>query len=151
MERKIITVNRKAGRDYEIIESFEVGMVLTGTEVKSLRGGHMSLKDSYAAVQDGEMFLINAHISPYSHGNLQNHEPVRERKLLLHKSEIKRLTGKTEEKGLTLIPLKVYFLRGRAKVELALARGKKHHDKRDAIKRRDADREIERELKHKQY
>jgi len=129
----------------------EVGMVLKGTEVKSLREGRMNLKDSYAIVQHGEMFLMNAHISPYSHGNLQNHDPLRERKLLLHKSEIKRLTGKTQEKGLTLVPLKVYFSRGRVKVELALAKGKRHHDKREIIKRRDAEREIERELKHRQY
>ncbi len=151
MGKKLIAVNRKAGRDYEVLESFEAGMVLTGTEVKSLREGRMSLKDSYARVQTGEMFLVNAHISPYSHGNIQNHDPVRERKLLLHKSEIKRLIGKTEEKGLTLIPLKVYFSRGRAKVELALARGKRSHDKRETIRRRDVEREIQRELKSKQY
>lgn len=151
MGKKLIAVNRKAGRDYEILESFEAGMVLKGTEVKSLREGHMSLKDSYARMQSGEMFLVNAHISPYSHGNLQNHDPLRERKLLLHKSEIKRLIGKTEEKGLTLIPLKVYFSRGCAKVELALARGKRSHDKRETIRRRDAEREIQRELKRKQY
>ena len=151
MDKKIIAVNRKAGRDYDIIESFEVGMVLKGTEVKSLREGRMSLKDSYAMVQHGEMFLMNAHISPYSHGNLQNHDPLRERKLLLHKSEIKRLTGKTEERGLTLVPLKVYFFKGRVKVELALAKGKRHHDKRETIKRRDAERDIERELKQRQH
>jgi SsrA-binding protein len=151
MDKKIITVNRKAGRDFEIIESFEVGVVLKGTEVKSLREGRISLKDSYAMIQNGELFLLNAHISPYSHGNLQNHDPLRERKLLVHKSEIKRLTGKTEEKGLTLIPLKVYFSKGRVKLELALAKGKRHHDKRETIKRRDAEREIERELKYRQY
>jgi SsrA-binding protein len=151
MERKLVVHNRKARRDYEILESFEAGMALKGTEVKSLREGRMSLKDSYATVQNGEVFLLNAHISPYSHGNVQNHDPLRERKLLLHKSEIKRLTGKTEERGLTLIPLKVYFLKGRVKVELALARGKRHHDKRETIKRRDAEREIERELKRRQY
>jgi len=151
MSKKTIAVNRKARRDYEIIEFFEAGMVLKGTEVKSLREGRINLKDSYAMVRQGEMFLLNAHISPYSHGNLQNHDPLRDRKLLLHKSEIKRLTGKTEEKGLTLVPLKVYFSNGRVKVELALAKGKRHHDKRDTIKRRDAEREIERELKHRQY
>lgn len=122
-------------------------MALCGTEVKSLREGKANLKDSYAKIRAGEVFLVNAHISPYSHGNVQNHEPLRERKLLLHKAEIKRLTGKTEEKGLTLIPLKVYFERGRAKVELALARGKREYDKRETIKRRDLQREIERELK----
>jgi SsrA-binding protein len=151
MEKKLIAVNRKARRDYEILESLEAGLVLKGTEVKSLREGRMSLKDSYATVHDGEMYLLNAHISPYSHGNAFNHEPVRERKLLLHKAEIKRLTGKIEEKGLTLVPMRVYFLRGHAKVELALARGKRHHDKRETIKRRDAERDIERELKRRQY
>lgn len=150
MGDKTVAVNRKARRDYQILESFEAGMMLRGTEVKSLRDGHMSLKDSYAKVENGEVFLINAHISPYSHGNVQNHDPLRERKLLLHKSEIRRLTGKTEEKGLTLVPLKVYFVRGRAKVELGLARGKREYDKREVIKRRDADREVRRELKNKQ-
>jgi SsrA-binding protein len=147
MGEKIIAINRKARHDYEILESFEAGMALTGTEVKSLREGRVNLKDSYARVENGEVFLVNSHISPYSHGNIQNHEPLRERKLLLHKSEIKRLRGKTEERGLTLVPLKIYFVRGRAKVELALARGKKQYDKREQIKRRDADREIEREFK----
>ncbi len=147
MSQKIVAVNRKARRDYEILESFEAGMALSGTEVKSLREGKANLKDSYAKILGGEVFLVNAHISPYSHGNVQNHEPLRDRKLLLHKAEIKRLTGKTEEKGLTLIPLKLYFERGRAKVELALARGKREYDKRETIKRRDLQREIERELK----
>lgn len=147
MSQKIVTVNRKARRDYDILESIEAGMALRGTEVKSLREGKVNLKDSYAMVRSGEVFLVNAHISPYSHGNVQNHEPLRDRKLLLHKAEIKRLTGKTQEKGLTLIPLKVYFERGRAKVELALARGKREYDKRETIKRRDLQREIERELK----
>jgi len=126
-------------------------MVLKGTEVKSLREGRINFKDSYAKVQDGEVFLVNAHISPYSHGNVQNHDPLRERKLLLHKSEIKRLTGKTVEKGLTLVPLSVYFVGGRVKVELALARGKRRGDKRETIKRRDAQREVERELKLRQH
>ena len=151
MARKIIAVNRKARRDYEILESFEAGIVLTGTEIKSLREGRINFKDSYARVQGGEVFLVNAHISPYSHGNVQNHDPLRERKLLLHKSEIKRLRGKTEEKGLTLVPLQAYFIRGRAKVELALARGKARYDKRETIKRRVTQREVERELKQKQY
>ena len=151
MGKKIIAVNRKARRDYEIIESLEAGMVLKGTEVKSLREGRINFKDSYAKVQDGEVFLVNAHISPYSHGNLQNHDPLRERKLLLHKSEIKRLTGKTVEKGLTLVPLSAYFVGGRVKVELALARGKRRGDKRETIKRRDAQREVERELKLRQH
>jgi SsrA-binding protein len=151
MSEKVIAFNRKARRDYEIIESFEAGLVLTGTEVKSLREGRINLKDSYARVQSGEVFLISAHISPYSHGNLQNHDPLRDRKLLLHKSEIKWLTGKTEQRGLTLVPLKVYFLRGKAKVQLGLARGKRGPDKRETIRRRDAEREMSRELKQKQY
>jgi SsrA-binding protein len=150
MGKKIIAVNRKARRDYEIIESFEAGMVLKGTEVKSLREGRLSFKDSYARIENGEVFLVNAHISPYSHGNIQNHDPLRERKLLLHKSEIRRLVGKTEQKGLTLVPLKAYFAQGHAKVELALARGKRQSDKRETIKRRDAEREMERELKRRQ-
>jgi SsrA-binding protein len=150
MSDKIVTVNRKARSDYDILESMEAGMSLTGTEVKSLREGRMNLKDSYAKVQEGEVFLVNAHISPYSHGNIQNHEPLRERKLLLHRQEIKRLTGKTEGKGLTLVPLKVYFVRGKAKVELGLAKGRRQYDKRDAIKKRDTEREIKRELKGRQ-
>jgi SsrA-binding protein len=150
MSDKVVTVNRKARSDYDILESLEAGMSLKGTEVKSLREGRMNLKDSYAKVQEGEVFLVNAHISPYSHGNIQNHEPLRERKLLLHRQEIKRLTGKTEEKGLTLVPLKVYFLRGKAKVELGLAKGRRQHDKRDVIKKRDTEREIRRELKSRQ-
>lgn len=149
MGEKIITLNRKARQNYEIIESLEAGMVLTGTEVKSLREGRMNLMDSYARVQNGEVFLVNAHISPYSHGNVQNHDPLRDRKLLLHKAEIKRLTGKTEVKGLTLVPLKVYFSRGRVKLQLALARGKKQYDKRETIKRREAEIEMKRELKQR--
>ncbi len=151
MGKKIIAVNRKARRDYEILESFEAGMALKGTEVKSLREGRINFKDSYARVQDGEVFLVNAHISPYSHGNLQNHDPLRARKLLLHKSEIKRLIGKTEEKGLTLVPLRAYFVGGHAKIELALARGKRHGDKRETIKRREAQRDLERELKQQKH
>jgi SsrA-binding protein len=149
MGEKIITLNRKARQNYEIIESLEAGMVLTGTEVKSLREGRMNLMDSYARVQNGEVFLVNAHISPYSHGNVQNHDPLRDRKLLLHKDEIKRLTGKTEVKGLTLVPLKVYFSRGRVKLQLALARGKRQYDKRETIKRREAEIEMKRALKQR--
>jgi len=149
MKDKIIAVNRRARRDYEILESIEAGMALKGSEVKALREGRVNLKESYAKVRGGEVFLVNAHISPYSHSSLQNHEPLREKKLLLHKSEIKRLTGKTEEKGLTLVPTKLYFARGRAKVELALARGKRQYDKRETIKRRDIEREIRKEFKEK--
>ena len=151
MAKKIIAVNRRARRDYEIVESLEAGIALKGTEVKSLREGRINFKDSYARIDDEEVYLVNAHISPYSHGNIQNHDPLRDRKLLLHKFEIKRLRGKTEQKGLTLIPLRAYFVRGRAKVEIALARGKGRGDKRETIKRRVTDREIERELKLRQH
>ena len=145
--KKIVCKNKRAFHEYEILETLEAGMVLTGTEVKSLREGRVNLKDSYAKVEEGEVFLVDAHISPYSHGNIMNHDPLRPRKLLLHKREIKRLTGKVRERGLTLIPLQIYFKDGKAKVELALAKGKKIHDKRAAIKKRDEKRELQRELK----
>lgn len=144
---KIVCTNKKARHDYSIEETYEAGMVLTGTEVKSLRNGRANLKDSYARVADGEVFLISCHISPYEMGGYSNHEPERARKLLLHKREIKRLTGKTVEKGLTLVPMKIYFKRGRAKVEIALARGKRAYDKREVMKRRTADREMERAIR----
>ena len=146
---KIITVNRKARHDYEIVDTFEAGIVLLGTEVKSLRAGKVNLKDSYARIRDGEVWLIGVHISPYTHGSCNNHDPERDRKLLLHKYEIRRLIGKVEEAGMTLIPLRMYFRNGRAKVELALARGKRKYDKRQDIARREAQREIRRQLKHK--
>jgi SsrA-binding protein len=145
--RKIVCRNKRAFHEYEILETLEAGMVLTGTEVKSLREGRVNLKDSYAKVEEGEVFLVDAHISHYSHGNIMNHDPLRPRKLLLHKREIKRLTGKVRERGLTLIPLQIYFKNGKAKVELALAKGKKIHDKRAAIKKREEKRELQRELK----
>lgn len=145
--KKTICKNKRAFHEYEILETLEAGIVLLGTEVKSLREGRVNLKDSYAKVEEGEIFLVDAHISPYSHGNIMNHDPVRPRKLLLHKSEIKRLTGKVKERGLTLIPLQIYFKDGKAKVEIALAKGKKIHDKRAAIKKRDEKRELQRELK----
>ena len=144
---KTITENRKARHDYFIEETYETGIVLTGTEVKSLRAGKANLKDSYARVENGEMYLCNMHISPYEQGNRFNVDPVRMRKLLLHKSEINRLFGKVKQQGLTLVPLKVYFRRGRAKVELALAKGKKLYDKRDAAAEKDARREVEREAR----
>lgn len=146
---KVIADNRKARHDYHIEETFEAGMVLTGTEVKSLRAGRANLRDSYAAVENGELFLYNMHISPYTHGNMFNHDPKRTRKLLMHKREIMRLLGQTQEKGYTLVPLRVYFRRGIAKLELALARGKKLYDKREAIARRDERRRIERILKER--
>lgn len=148
-EIKIISVNRKARHEYSIIESFEAGIALTGTEVKSLRAGKANLQDSYARVENAELFLYNMHISPYEQGNRFNKDPKRTRKLLMHKREIMRLFGQTREKGLALIPLKLYFKNGRAKVELALAKGKKLYDRREDIASRDARREIERAAKER--
>jgi len=141
---KTITVNRKARHDYHIIETYEAGIVLRGTEVKSLRDGKANLRDSFAQVIDGELYLVDAHISAYSHGNYANHEPTRRRKLLMHRREIDKITGRLIERGLTLVALRMYFKRGKAKVELGLARGKKTHDKRESIKKRIVDRETER-------
>ena len=146
-DEKIICVNRQARHNYFIDETYEAGLVLVGSEVKSLRDGKANLVDSYAQIRRGEAFLINTHISPYAGANQFNHEPNRTRKLLLHAREIERLTGKTKERGLTLIPLKLYFKDGRAKVELGLARGKKLYDKRDTLRRKLAEREVERSLK----
>ena len=149
---KVICTNRKARRDYQILETMEAGMVLVGTEVKSLRDGHAHLKDSFAGVDEGELYLYNAHINPYRMGNRFNHEPTRTRKLLMHEREIKRLIGKIQEKGLTLIPLRLYFNdAGKVKVELGLARGKKAFDKRRDIAERDAKREMERAAKEKEW
>ena len=144
---KIIATNRKAYHDYFIQETYEAGISLLGTEVKSLREGRANLKESYALIKNGEAFLLNCHISPYSHGNIRNHEPSRTRKLLLHKKEIDRLWGNISQKGLTLIPLKIYFKRGKAKVELGLGKGKRQYEKRATIKEKEARREIERHLK----
>ncbi len=149
-EEKVVATNRKAYHDYSIEETYEAGIALVGSEVKSLRAGKANLRDSYARVRDGELYLYNVHISPYSHGNITNHEPMRTRKLLLHKAEIKRLTGKVAERGLTLVPLKLYFKGNKAKVELGLARGKAKYDKRAAIAKREANREIERALRERQ-
>lgn len=146
---KVVVTNKKARFQYEIVEVFEAGIVLQGTEVKSLRTGKANLQDSYATIKDGELFLYNMHISPYEKGNIFNHDPNRVRKLLLHKLEIKRLTGKVLERGMTLVPVKIYFKNGRAKVELGLARGKSHVDKRKDISRRDEQRMVEREFKQK--
>jgi SsrA-binding protein len=142
---KIVCQNRKARHDYLILDKYEAGMVLLGTEVKSLRLGNANLKDSYAKIRGGEVFLYNMHISPYPFAAHGNHHPLRTRKLLLHKGEIKRLTGKVEEKGQSLIPLQVYFKRGKAKVVLALAKGKRKYDKRQAIRKREEARELQRE------
>jgi len=142
-EDRVVATNRRARHEYEILETLEAGLVLQGTEVKSLRDGGVSFKDSYATVRNGEAWLRGCHISPYSHGTDANHEPERDRKLLLHKREITRIVGKTAEKGLTVVPLKVYFKRGRIKIELGLARGKKLHDKRSALRERETRREME--------
>ena len=148
-EDPVVVTNRKAFHDYFIEETFEAGISLRGTEVKSLREGRINLKESFAMVENEEVFLYNCHISPYSHGNIFNHDPTRKRKLLLRKGEIQRLLGKTQQKGLTIIPLKIYFKRGWAKVELALAKGKKLYDKRDTDAKRSAQREIEKAVRGK--
>lgn len=142
-----IAVNRRARHDYFIEETLEAGLALLGSEVKSLRAGKANLKDSYGRIDGDEVWLWNAHISPYGPASQFGHEPTRTRKLLLRAEEIARLTGKVKERGLTLVPLRLYFKRGRAKVELALARGKKHHDKRESIREREVRREVDRALK----
>jgi SsrA-binding protein len=138
---KILSDNRQAGHNYFLLERFEAGMVLTGTEVKAAKSGKMQLKESYAAIENNEAWLHNAHISEYSHGNRANHEPIRVRKLLLHRNEIEKLLGKTREKGLSLVPTKVYLKKGRIKCELAVARGKKLHDKRESERAKTAETE----------
>jgi len=148
MEKKIVCQNRKARYDYSIDEIYEAGIVLIGAEVKSLRGGRASLRDSYARVKNGELFLHNMHITPYPFAHHLDLDPTRERKLLMQKTEIKRLTGKTEEKGYSLIPLSVYLIRGIIKVELALAKGKRKYDKRHALREREIKRELD-QLKKK--
>lgn len=144
---KLIASNKKAFHDYFILEKYEAGISLLGTEVKAIREGRLNLKDSYAMIRSGEAFLLNCHISPYSHGNRENHEPTRTRKLLLHQGEIRKLIGKTQEKGLTLVPLRVYLKRGKVKVELGVARGKKLIDKRETERRKEADREARSAMK----
>src|SRR5438046_9735311 len=134
-------VNRIASHNYFLLEKFEAGVALTGTEVKSVRGGLANLKDSYGLIKDGELWLLNAHIGPYEHGNIHNHAPLRTRKLLMHRQTIRKLNGQTQQKGLTLIPVRMYFKNGRVKVELALAKGKQLWDKRETERRRTADKE----------
>ena len=147
---KVVATNRKAFHDYFIEERYEAGIMLQGTEVKSLREGRVNLQDSYASVRGDEVHLHQCHISPYSHGNIMNHDPTRVRKLLLHKSEIHKLLGKTQQKGLTLIPLRIYFSkRGYAKIELGLAKGKKLYDRRETVKTREAGREVQRAIKER--
>lgn len=147
---KIIAENRRARAEYAIEETYEAGLVLTGSEVKSLRAGRASLKESYGDIHNGEAWLVDCHISPYEQASINNHEPTRRRKLLLHKLEIGRLLGKTQERGLTLVPIKMYFSKGRAKVELGLGRGKKLHDRRQDMKERDAKLEVARALRDRQ-
>jgi SsrA-binding protein len=142
-----IAENRKAFHDFHLMETFEAGLVLLGTEVKAIREGRVNLRDSFARVEDGEVFLYNVHISPYSHRGYADHEPLRRRKLLLHKEEIRKLIGKTVEKGMTLVPVRLYFKDGRVKVAVSLAKGKKDYDKRDTIKQREADRETRAAIK----
>jgi len=144
---KIVAQNRKAFHDYFIEETLEAGMVLTGTEVKSLRDAKANLMDSYVLIKDNEVFLFNCHISPYTHGNLMNHDPVRTRKLLLHKKELVKLQAKAAQKGYSVIPLKLYFKDGRAKAEIGLAKGKRQYEKRETIKKKEADREIQRAMR----
>jgi SsrA-binding protein len=144
---KLVAENRKASHDYHLIETFEAGLVLVGTEVKAIREGRVNLRDSYGRVEDGEIFLHNVHISPYSHRGYADHAPTRPRKLLLHRHEIRKLIGKVVERGMTLVPLRMYFKNGRVKVAVSLARGKAVYDKREAIKRREADRETRAAIK----
>jgi SsrA-binding protein len=146
---KVVASNRRARRNYSVVDTLEAGLVLLGSEVKSLRAGKMELKDSYAVIDDGEAFLVGAHIAPYDFAREGGHEPERKRKLLLHKREISRLAGTLAEKGLTLVPLQVYFKDGKAKVELGLAKGKTTYDKRETLKRREAEREVERDLRRR--
>jgi len=137
----LIASNKKALHDYFVVQKFEAGIALTGTEVKSLRAGRANLKDSYVTIKDGEAFLFGAHISPYTHGNLENHDPERTRKLLLHRRELEKLKKETTEKGLTVVPLRLYFKGAKVKAEIAVVRGKKQYDKRETEKKREADRE----------
>lgn len=147
MTDKTLTTNRKAYHDYHIEETFEAGIALTGTEIKSVRAGSVNLRDSYAQVKHGELWLLNAHIAPYEPASRQNVDPYRDRKLLMRRKEILRLFGRVQEKGLTLVPLKMYLKKNRAKLEIGLARGKRQYDKRAAISKRDAAREMERAVK----
>ena len=149
MSVKIICQNKKAYHDYFVVESYEAGLVLKGTEVKSLRIGKAQLVDAYAVFKGEELYLLNAHISPYSHAARDNHEPTRSRKLLMHKAELKRLMGKVQEKGLSLVPLKLYFKNGKAKAEIGLVKGKKLYDKREDLKKKAMAKDIERAMKDK--
>lgn len=146
---KVLATNRKAYHDYHIDETYETGIALTGTEIKSVRAGSVNLRDAYAQVRNGELWMMNVHIAPYEPASRENADPYRERKLLMHRKEILRLFGRAQEKGLTLVPLRIYLKKNRAKVEIGLARGKKQYDKREAISKRDAAREMERAVKER--
>ena len=146
--QKMITQNRKARYNYHLMDRYEAGIALTGTEVKSIRSGHMNLTDSHVRVDEGEIFLIDAHVSPYEYGTHDNHEPKRQRKLLMHRKEIRRLASKTNAAGITLIPTRAYFSRGKVKIEIALARGKHDYDKREDLKKKADRRTIQRYLHH---
>ena len=146
---KVVAVNRKASHSYELLDRFEAGLVLLGTEVKAARQGAVNLKDSYAAVRGGELYLLQAHVSPYTHGTHENHDPLRPRKLLLKKRELRRLIGKITERGLTLVPTRMYFKNGKLKVEIALAKGKRQHDRRAAARERDMKRDVQAALKER--
>jgi SsrA-binding protein len=148
---RVIAENRKAFHDYHILETLEAGVALLGTEVKSIREGRVNLRDSYARVEDGEVFLYNVHISPYSHRGYADHEPLRRRKLLLKKQEIRKLIGKTVERGMTLVPVRLYFKNNRVKVAVSLAKGKQVHDKREAIRARESDREARAAIKARRH
>ena len=150
-EIKVIATNRKARHDYHILNRYEAGIALLGSEVKSIRNGNINLKDSYATYKDGEIFLTGVHISHYKQAGINNHDPERTRKLLLKRREINRLIGTLKEKGVSLVPLLVYFKNNKVKVEIGVVRGKRKYDKREAIRKRDLDREAKREMKHKQY
>lgn len=143
----LVADNRKAGHDYHLLETFEAGLVLEGTEVKAIREGRVNLRDSYCKLEQGEAYLLNVHVGPYSHGGYATHDPTRRRKLLLNKAELHKLLGRTTEKGLTIVPLRMYFKRGRVKVAVALAKGKNTVDKRETVRRREAERETRAAIK----
>jgi len=149
-ERRVLVANRKARHDYEILETIEAGVALVGTEVKSLRDGRANLGDAYAQIEKGEAWLLQLHISPYAQGNQFNHDPLRRRKLLLHKNQIRRLLTKVQEKGLTLVPLALVLVKNRVKVDIAVARGKRQYDKREATQKRESQREIERAMRERE-
>lgn len=149
-KRKVISTNRKARHDYELLDSFEAGLVLMGSEIKSIRSGHVNLREGFVQVRDGELWLMNTHIAAYEQAGVWGHDPLRPRKLLLHKREIDRIAARVQEKGLTIVPTVIYLTHGLAKVEIALARGKRQYDKRQALRKQDSQRQIERSLRERE-